>query len=246
MDPASAAAPPGGDHHASPVAARFDLWAPDYDSSVLQEAFYTRLHHHTLLLASHANPAPARVLDLGCGTGRLLRAAAARFPRADLIGVDISAGMLHRAARTTVAGPGRPVYLQADAAHLPVADAAVDLTICTASSHHWPDPEPPLAQLRRVTADDGYLILAHLPGIADWDLNAAGSGRTNPRTGTSRLTALLGAAGFRITKAALYAECPVMPTTVVLCARPDTAPRPRGVIRLLRSGAIGDGQRGRT
>jgi SAM-dependent methyltransferase len=242
VDPASAAAPPGDDHHASPVAARFDLWAPDYDSSILQEAFYARLHHHTLHLASHAKPAPTRILDLGCGTGRLLRAAAVRFPHAELIGVDVSAGMLRQA---WIPGPGRRLgYVQADAAHLPLADAAVDLTICTASSHHWLEPEPPLAQLRRITADDGYLVLAHLPGVAAWDLNAAGPRRTNPRIGTSRLTTLLGEAGFRITKAALYAECPVMPTTVVLCARPDTAPRPRGVIRLLRSTAIGDGHRG--
>ncbi|MFD0636181.1 class I SAM-dependent methyltransferase [Catenulispora yoronensis] len=236
MDPASAPAPPSGDRRPSPVAARFDLWSADYESSILQDAFYTRLHHHALHLATHANPAPRRLLDLGCGTGRLLRAAAARFPQADLVGVDISAGMLDR-ARAMSAGRRCPTYLLADAARLPVADRSVDIVTCTATSHHWPEPEGPLAQLRRVTADDGVLILAHLPGIAPWDLKpAAGARRQSVRTGTSRLTALLGDAGFRITKAALYSECPVMPTTVVLCARPDSAPRPRGVIRLLRSG----------
>ncbi|NUR57140.1 MAG: class I SAM-dependent methyltransferase [Catenulispora sp.] len=241
MEPASAPALPGGGPGPSPVAARFDSWAAAYDSSILQDAFYTRLHRHTLHLATRANPAPHRLLDLGCGTGRLLRAAAARFPHADLLGVDISAGMLER-AKAVDAGRGSPTYLQADAARLPVADGSVDVVTCTACSHHWTEPEGPLAQLRRITADDGVLILAHLPGIAGWDLAAsAGAARRSDvravRSGTSRLTELLCDAGFRITKAALYAECPVMPTAVVLCAQPDSAPRTRSFVRLLRSGA---------
>lgn len=240
VEPASAAAPASDGPQPSPVAARFDLWAADYDSSILQDAFYTGLHRHALHLATRANPAPRRLLDLGCGTGRLLRAAAARFPHTELLGVDISAGMLGQ-ARAMDAGRRAATYLRADAARLPVADGAVDVVLCTASSHHWAEPEAPLAQLRRITADDGVLILAHLPGVAAWDLttSAGGARRQGLRTGTSCLTALLGEAGFRITKAALYSDCPVMPTTVVLCARPDTAPRSRGGIRLLRSGALG-------
>lgn len=216
----------------SAVAARFDSWAAAYDPGILQDAFYTRLHRHALHLATRANPDPHRLLDLGCGTGRLLRAAAARFPHAALLGVDISGGMLER-AKAVDGRPGGPAYLQADAARLPVADGSVDVVTCTACSHHWAEPEAPLAQLRRVTADDGVLILAHLPGLAGWDLAVPGGG-----SGTSRMTELLGEAGFRIYKAALYAECPVMPTTVVLCARPDSAPRARGLVRVLRSGAM--------
>ncbi|MFL6116833.1 MAG: class I SAM-dependent methyltransferase [Catenulispora sp.] len=237
MDSASAPASQSGDHQ-SPVAARFDLWAAGYDTSVLQDAFYARLHHHVLHLAARIKPSPRRVLDLGCGTGRLLYAAAARFPHAELLGADISAGMLeHAQARARAAAPIRlgdrraghreVAFLQADAAHLPLITAAFDVVTCTASSHHWPDPQPALAELRRVTAPEGLLILAHVPGVAAWDR----------RSGTSRLTVLLGDAGFRISKAALYAECPVMPTTVVLCARPDTLPRRRsGLIRRLRPG----------
>lgn len=235
VDSASVPASQSGDHQ-SPVAARFDLWAAGYDTSILQDAFYARLHHHVLHIAARIKPSPHRVLDLGCGTGRLLHAAAARFPNAELLGADISAGMLEQAQARTQAQTAfqyrrtrhrEIAFLQADAAHLPLVTAAFDVVTCTASSHHWPDPQPALAELRRVTAPEGLLILAHVPGVAAWDR----------RSGTSRLTMLLGDAGFRITKAALYAECPVMPTTVVLCARPDTLPRRRaGVIRRLRPG----------
>lgn len=237
MDPVDPPSVPasGGDQPASPVAARFDVWAADYEASALQDSFYAPVHRHVLHLAARIKPSPARMLDLGCGTGRLLRAAARRFPHADLLGVDISGGMLEQARAMSLERKRRMTFLQADAARLPLADAAFDIVTCTASSHHWPDPQPPLAQLRRVTAPDGLLILAHLPGIAPWDLRTAtGIRRQEVRAGTSHLTALLADAGFRITKTVLSSECPVMPTTVVLCARPDTLPRRRQRIRRLR------------
>ena len=45
---------------------------------------------------------PARILDLACGTGDLTFALAARFPRATVVGVDLTPAMLARArARNT-------------------------------------------------------------------------------------------------------------------------------------------------
>src|SRR5438128_904644 len=40
---------------------------------------------------------PARVLDLGTGTGAGALALAARFPQADVVGIDLSPGMIQRA-----------------------------------------------------------------------------------------------------------------------------------------------------
>ena len=45
-------------------------------------------------------PAGGSVLEIGCGTGRNLAAAAARYPCAQLYGIDISAEMLKSAGRT--------------------------------------------------------------------------------------------------------------------------------------------------
>jgi len=42
--------------------------------------------------------APRRVLDLGCGTGALTATLAARWPDAEVVGIDSSAEMLERAA----------------------------------------------------------------------------------------------------------------------------------------------------
>src|SRR5215467_15864211 len=95
----------------------FDRWAPDYDSSALQSLVYEPAHRAVLERCARYVPAPRRLLDLGCGTGRLLCAAASRFPGTTLVGVDVSAGMLKVAA---VAG-GRLTLVHAVAEALPFA-----------------------------------------------------------------------------------------------------------------------------
>lgn len=204
---------------------RFDAWAPDYEASALQDVFYTRLHRRVLAFASGAYGAPnapRRIVDIGCGTGRLLRSAAAAFPDAHLIGVDLSAGMLAQ-ARTMARAMAEPgecgAFVRADSSALPFADAAFDVVTCTACSHHWEEPSAGLAELRRITAADGLLILAHVQGVALWDQPGVGTVRRRGVRISSGLAVPLLDSGFRVTDAALFAECPLMPATVVLCAR---------------------------
>src|SRR5262245_32682801 len=75
----------------------FDRWAPGYDDSALQTV-YECAHRTVLGWAAGLGVRPRRILDLGCGTGRLLALAAGTFPEATLAGVDASAGMLTVAA----------------------------------------------------------------------------------------------------------------------------------------------------
>jgi len=207
--------------------ARFDAWAPAYEASALQEVFYARLHRKVLKLASAAGPTPGRIVDVGCGTGRLLRTAAAEFPDAHLIGVDISAGMLAqaqaqaqaRAPAQATPPPPPSAFIQADSAALPFAPATFDIATCTACSHHWPEPATALTELRRVLTADGLLVLAHLQGVALWDPPGAGHIRRRGVRISSGLAVPLFDSGFRVCDAALFAECPLMPATVVLCAR---------------------------
>lgn len=68
---------------------------------------------------------PDTVLDLGCGTGHGAAALAARWPRARVIALDVSAAMLGQAARRD--GAGRIERLRAEAEAIPLHDASVDL-----------------------------------------------------------------------------------------------------------------------
>ena len=71
---------------------RFDHWASTYEHSWLQRAFFDRAHQATLALAAGIIHEPVSVLDVGCGTGKLLRRAHINWPQAQLIGVDPANG----------------------------------------------------------------------------------------------------------------------------------------------------------
>ena len=54
----------------------FEHWSHSYERSWMQDRLFSRVHSAVLAIASPL-PVPATVLDVGCGTGRLLRAAGA-------------------------------------------------------------------------------------------------------------------------------------------------------------------------
>ncbi|MBW8271307.1 methyltransferase domain-containing protein [Caldovatus aquaticus] len=81
------------------------------------------------LIARIPHPGPRRVVDLGCGAGTALPVLAARFPGAEVTGVDGSAAMLARAAET-----GFRVVRADIAAWAPEAPADV---IFSNAALHW-------------------------------------------------------------------------------------------------------------
>lgn len=108
----------------------------------------------------HLAARPGEVLlDLGSGTGALLRRVLASTPGIAALGVDVSLAML-RAARSRLP-PGVPL-LHADAGGLPLACASVDAVVSVSSFHYWPDPAAGLREIRRILRPGGRLI------ITDW------------------------------------------------------------------------------
>ncbi|HWM12327.1 MAG TPA: class I SAM-dependent methyltransferase [Solirubrobacteraceae bacterium] len=98
--------------------------------------------------------AGTRVLEVGCGLGDLVAAAAARGAHAT--GTDLAEGMLEAARRRHPAIAFEP----ADAEALPFADGAFDATVAAFVINHMPDPERGVAELARVTRPGGRVALA--------------------------------------------------------------------------------------
>ena len=71
-----------------------------YERSWAQEVFVDPITRAVLDLVA-IQGMPEVLVDLGCGTGRLLRMAAARWPTARRIGVDPAAGMIAIARKMT-------------------------------------------------------------------------------------------------------------------------------------------------
>ena len=77
---------------------------------------------------AEVDPAPARALDLGTGTGQGAFAIARRFPRTEVVGVDLADAMLVEARRKTPPELAERVQFETgDASVLPFPDASFDL-----------------------------------------------------------------------------------------------------------------------
>jgi ubiquinone/menaquinone biosynthesis C-methylase UbiE len=102
---------------------------------------------------------PHRILDVGCGTGFLLRQLASRLPEAlELAGIDAAAPMIE-VARSNARDP-RLQFLIGVAEQLPYPDATFDLVVSTTSFDHWPDQQAGLIECARVMTPGAHLVLA--------------------------------------------------------------------------------------
>ena len=93
-----------------------------------------------------------RVLDAGCGSGRLTRDLAARLENGFVVGCDLSENM----ARAAVVTLGADVVC-ADLSTLPFADGAFDAVFSTATFHWILDHERLFSELHRVLRSRGQL-----------------------------------------------------------------------------------------
>lgn len=112
----------------------------------------------------------ARVLDVGCGDGRHIAAAAARGCRA--VGVDYDPGELAKARSR--AGSLRIDLIAADATRLPFRDTAFDAVICTETLEHLPDDRGAIAEIARVLRPGGLLhgaVPSHFTETLYWALS---------------------------------------------------------------------------
>jgi SAM-dependent methyltransferase len=137
----------------------FDRWAPSYDHSWTQRLFFGPVHRGVAKTLAPLVPAPRRILDIGCGTGALLRLLGDRYPQADLTGVDASKEMIRVASDANLI-PERLRFLHAAAEELPVGDAGFDLILSTISFHHWADQKQGLSEVARALLPNGRFLLA--------------------------------------------------------------------------------------
>lgn len=109
------------------------------------------------------------MLDVGCGTGLLLR-----HMKEDAIGLDINPWNVRKAKEHT----GRQV-IRGDAELLPVRPAVLDLVVCTETLEHLPDPLRALKEIHRALKRNGRIIGSVPHPHPGWKLRFLSS--THPR-----------------------------------------------------------------
>ena len=133
----------------------FNFWAPFYDC-LFTTIFYQAIHQRLLEFVELKEN--AAVLDLGCGTGRLMERLAAKFPTMKAIGLDLSPKML-REARGRNRYRKRLIFVSGRAESLAFADGQFDAVFCTMSFLHYPNPQQVFDQVSRVLANGGRFYL---------------------------------------------------------------------------------------
>jgi ubiquinone/menaquinone biosynthesis C-methylase UbiE len=126
-----------------------------YETSFEQWFYFDPIQRSVLELVEEGYT-PGVVLDVGCGTGRLLRKVRERWPAARLMGVDPAPGMIGKARELV---PYATFYV-GKAESLPLPHASVDLVLSTMSFHHWRDKEKALGEVKRVLRPSGRFLLA--------------------------------------------------------------------------------------
>ena len=110
-----------------------------------------------VLLDAASATAGQRVLDVGCGTGNVALAAAARGAAAT--GVDPSARLVALARERAARAGADARFLTGDAGRLPLPDGAFDATVSAFAVIFAPDPARALAEMVRVTRPGGAVAL---------------------------------------------------------------------------------------
>lgn len=115
-------------------------------------------------LVDRVRPAPGDVLlDLGCGSGLTLAAAAGRTPGLSLIGIDVDAGAVtHARSWLEETDAGCRWFVQDLADPLPVEDASVDAVVCHDVLEYLDEPGDLLAEAHRVLRPGGTSVWSHV------------------------------------------------------------------------------------
>ncbi|MEA5514749.1 class I SAM-dependent methyltransferase [Nodularia sp. UHCC 0506] len=136
----------------------FDQWAFSYDwlfPSVIYQAIHKRLLEYVDL------PERANILDMGCGTGRLLDRLATKFSDVCGTGLDLSSNML-RIARQSNSHHPRLIYLEGQAESLPFGEGQFDAVFSTISFLHYLEPQQVLKEVERVLSPGGHFYLVDI------------------------------------------------------------------------------------
>lgn len=132
------------------IAAEYAALAPQYEA---RWARYLSVTTARTLSEIQCKPHDT-LLDIGCGTGVLIRQV---HEQVRAVGLDLSFAMLQVASEA-----GAHHLIEGNASILPLIDQSFDAVVSVSSFHYWPDPMAGLAEVRRVLRPEGQFV------VTDW------------------------------------------------------------------------------
>lgn len=132
----------------------FDKQAETYDTG--KYGVHSR-HQYSYILGEINKYDISSILDVGCGTGEILRLISETSHKIQLTGIDISPNMLEK-AKSKIGNKANLIL--SDSEKLPFNDYSFDLVMCNDSFHHYPSPLNVLSEFHRVLKPEGILLIS--------------------------------------------------------------------------------------
>jgi ubiquinone/menaquinone biosynthesis C-methylase UbiE len=153
--PVYRAQPTGAHDHVD----EFDRLSAEYDRII--EPFSRPIFEEAVKLMRPLLAPQSRILDPSCGPGTEALMLAELVPRGEVIGMDLSRGMVDAAFERARARAARNVaFFQADVGAMPAHFAGrFDAVHCSLSFHHYPDPQAAVGEMHRVLRRRGHAFI---------------------------------------------------------------------------------------
>ncbi len=138
----------------------FIRWSESYDRCILQWLIFGPSHRALIRrIRKMVGDRPARVLDVGCGTGLFACRLRSEMPNVQVFGVDLVAEMLNKGRDRWNRHRGHVFPVQGDSERLPFASGVFDVVTCSNSFHHYPRQERAVQEMARVLRPGGRLMI---------------------------------------------------------------------------------------
>jgi ubiquinone/menaquinone biosynthesis C-methylase UbiE len=149
--------------HPEPKADRFKVKdASSYDHVTRSYDHYTEMYTAPLaerILELGVVSDRDRVLDVATGTGIVALLAATKLGSDRVTGVDLSDGMLQKAAEKAAGAGLRLTFQKADAEALALPDGSFDVVVSLFGLMHFPHPNRAIAEMFRVLRPGGRVVI---------------------------------------------------------------------------------------
>lgn len=134
----------------------FDKHAKKYDETII---YKNPRNNYEIMLKKLDLVEGSSILDVGCGTGGMLKLITDKYQNIKAYGIDLSDEMIKIARKKL----SNDVKLSVgDSECLPFLDNNFDVIICMESFHHYPNPSSVLQEFKRVLKPNGILLICDM------------------------------------------------------------------------------------
>jgi ubiquinone/menaquinone biosynthesis C-methylase UbiE len=138
----------------------FIRWSDSYDRSILQWLIFGPSHRALIRRVREVvGDRPARILDVGCGTGVFTERLRAALHHVEVYGVDLVAEMLQKGKARWRSQREHVLPVQGDSERMPFPSGCFDIVTCSNSFHHYPRQDRAVMEMKRVLKPGGRLMI---------------------------------------------------------------------------------------